>query len=130
MKMIKMKKFCICNKLFTEEDKKVKDHDKITVKYRGSAHQGCNTNLRLTEKVPVIFHNLRSYDGHLIMQEISNYDLEISVILNGLEKYMTSTIDKNLVFIDSMQFINSSIDAFVNNWSDSDSKHLSEEFSG
>ena len=64
------------------------------------------------------------------MQEISNYDLEISVILNGLEKYMTSTIDKNLVFIDSMQFINSSIDAFVNNWSDSDSKHLSEEFSG
>ena len=103
--MIKMKKFCICNKLFTEEDKKVKDHDKITAKYRGYAHQGCNTNLRLTKKVPVIFHNLRSYDGHLIMQEISNYDLEISVIPNGLEKYMmiidqiviVSIYQKNLV---------------------------------
>ena len=94
-----MKKFCICNKLFTEEDKKVKDHDKITAKYRGSAHQGCNTNLRLTKKVPVIFHNLRSYDGHLIMQEISNYDLEISVLPNGLEKYMMITDQTVIVSI-------------------------------
>ena len=97
--MIKMKKFCICNKLFTEEDKKVKDHDKITVTDRGSAHQGCNTNLRLTKKVPVIFHNLRSYDGHLIMQEISNYDLEISVLPNGLEKYMMITDQTVIVSI-------------------------------
>ena len=28
----------ICNKLFTDEDKKVRDHDHITGKYRGSAH--------------------------------------------------------------------------------------------
>ena len=28
----------ICKKLFTDEDKKVRDHDHITRKYRGSAH--------------------------------------------------------------------------------------------
>ena len=56
----------ICNKLFAEEDKKVRDHDHITGKYRGPAHSSCNINL----KAPAIFHNLRGYVGHLIMKEI------------------------------------------------------------
>ena len=39
----------ICNKLFTDEDKKVRDHDYITGKYRGSTHSDCNINLILTK---------------------------------------------------------------------------------
>ena len=42
---------------------------------------------------------------------------------------MAFTINKNLVFIDSMQFLNSSLDALVNNLSDNDFKYLSQEFS-
>ena len=84
----------ICNKLFTKEDNYF-------------AYSNCNINLRLTKKVPVIFHNLRGYDCHFIMQEISRFDVEISVIPNRLEKYLAFTINKNLVFIDSMQFMNS-----------------------
>ena len=64
------------------------------------------------------------------MQEIGKFDIKISVILNGLEKYMAFTINKNLVFIDSMRFMNSSLDALVKNLSDNDFKHLSQEFSG
>ena len=41
---------------------------------------------------------------------------------------MAFTIDKNLVFIDSMQFMNSSLDALVQNLSDNDFKILSQEF--
>ena len=37
---------------------------------------------------------------------------------------------RNLVFIDSMQFMNSSLDSLVKNLSDNDFKYLSEEFSG
>ena len=48
----------ICNKLFNEEDKKVRDQDHITGKYRGSPHSNCNINLKLTKIVPAIFHNL------------------------------------------------------------------------
>ena len=36
--------------------------------------------------------------------------------------------NKNLVFIDSMQFMNSSLDKLVNNLSDEDFKYLVEEF--
>ena len=40
----------ICNKLFTDEDKKVRDHDHITGRYRGSPHSDCNINLKLAKK--------------------------------------------------------------------------------
>ena len=84
----------------------------------------------MTKKVPVIFHNLRGSDSHLIMQEIDKFDVKVSVIRNGLEKYMAFTINKNLVFIDSVQFMNSSLDALVKNFSDNDFRYLSQEFSG
>ena len=43
---------------------------------------------------------------------------------------MAFTINNNLVFIDSVQFMNSSLDALVKNLSDNDFKYLSQEFSG
>ena len=57
-------------------------------------------------------------------------NLKISVIPYGLEKYMAFAVNKNLVFIDSMQFMNSSFDRLVKNLSDKDFKYLNEEFSG
>ena len=44
-------------------------------------------DLQLTKNVPVIFHNLRGYESHLIFRELDKFDLKISVIPNGLEKY-------------------------------------------
>ena len=84
----------------------------------------------MTKKIPVIFHNLKGYDKHLIIKETSKFDVKVSVIPNGLEKYMAFTINKNLVFIDSMQFMNSSLDSLVKNFLDNDLKYLYEEFSG
>ena len=120
----------ICNKLFVAEDNKVRDHCHITGKYRGSVHCSCNISLKLTKKVLVIFHNLKGCDGHLIIPGISKFELKISVMPTGLEKYMAFTINNNLVFIDSMQSINFTLDLFFKNLSDNDYKYLSQEFSG
>ena len=54
--------------------------------------------------------------------------MKIDVIPNRLEKYMTFFLNKNLVFIDSMQFMNSSLEKLVKNLSDNDFKYLAEEF--
>ena len=43
---------------------------------------------------------------------------------------MAFAINENLVFIDSMQFMNSSLDALVKNLPEIDFKHLSQDFSG
>ena len=72
----------------------------MTGKYRGAAHWRCNVNLKLTKKLPVTFHNLRGYDSHLIMKEISTFDIKVSVIPNGLEKYMDFTINENFFLLE------------------------------
>ena len=120
----------ICNKLLDVSDSKVRDHCHVTGKYRDAAHWSCNVNFKITKKVPVIFHNLEGYDSHLIFKELSMFNVKISVIPNGLERYMAFTININIVFIDSMQFMKSSLDSLVKNLMDKDFKYLSEEYSG
>ena len=62
----------ICKKLIDSDNEKVRDHCHVTGKFRGAAHWSCIINLQLTEKVPVIFHNLRGYDSHLIFGSLTN----------------------------------------------------------
>ena len=55
--------------------------------------------------------------------------MKISVITNGLEKYMAFKNNKNLVFIDIMQFLHCSLDELVKNLNDKHFRYSSEEFS-
>ena len=75
----------ICGKLIDNDDEKVRDHFHITGKFRGAAHWNCNISLQLTKKVPVIFHNIRGYDSHLIFCELNKLDLKFHVIPNRLK---------------------------------------------
>ena len=58
----------ICEKPYVAGDVKVKDQCHITGKYRGSGHWECTVNVKLNNKIPVLFHNLKNYDSHLIMK--------------------------------------------------------------
>ena len=66
----------------------------------------------------------------MIFKELGKFNVKISVVPNGLEKYMDFTVNKNLVFIDSMEFMNSRLDSLVKNLMSEDFKYFSEEFSG
>ena len=68
--------------------RKVRDYCHIPGKFRGAAYWNCNRNFQLTKTFPVIFHNLRGYESHLIFNELDKFDVKINVIPNGLEKYM------------------------------------------
>ena len=103
----------ICKKRIDNDEEKVRDHCHVTGKFRGAAHWDCNINFQLTKKFSVIFHNLRGYGSDLIFNELDKFDVKIKVIQNKLEKYMTFFLNKNLVFIYGMQFINSSLDKLV-----------------
>ena len=87
----------ICKKLIYNDEEKVRDHCHVTGKFGGAAHWNCNINVQLTKKVPVIFHNLRGFDSHLIFNELDKSDVRNSVIPNRLEKYMTFFWIKTLV---------------------------------
>ena len=136
----------ICNKKYTDEDIRVRDHCHITGNYRGSAHQECNLKLRVNPeevKIPVIFHNLRGYDSHFIMQEIGEIvnkhsytnkkgekcTMNINAIPNNMEKYMAFMLGNHLVFLDSFQFMSSSLDKLVSNLPKESFKYTSQIFS-
>ena len=91
---------------YVGNDVKVRGHCHITGKYGSSAHRDCNINFKLNHKTSVLFHNLNNYDSHLIMQELAKFNLKKNVIQKGLEKY---------IFIDSFQFLISSLDSLVKN---------------
>ena len=110
----------ICDKLFDIGDDKVRDHCRGVSKYKGASHWSRNINPKMSKNIPLILHNLRGYHSHL----------KVSVIPNGLEKYMAFTTNRNLVFFDSMQFINSSLDSLVKSLSDHEFVCLSQELSG
>ena len=54
------------------------------------------------------------------MQELDKLDFKIDVIPNGLQKYMSFTINNKLSFIDSFQFLSSPLDSLVKNLSKDD----------
>ena len=95
----------VCDKPL--EGDSVRDHCHITGEYRGAAHIACNLKLRLhpkTTSILVVFHNLRGYDSHLLMQALSKVEGRVSCILNNMEKYTSFTLGQ-LRFIDSAQFL-------------------------
>ena len=51
----------------------------------------------------------------LVRDMIKTYN---QLIANGLEKYMSFTMGKNIIFIDSLLFMNSSLDKLVKNVND------------
>ena len=122
----KSNNYWICEKGIDNDDEKVRNHCHVTGKFKGAVHRNCNVNFQLTKKIPVIFHDLKGYESPLIFFELNKFDIKINVIRNGLEKYIAFFLNK--VFIDSMQFINSSLDKLVKNLSDKDFKYLVKEF--
>ena len=106
----------ICEEMFTDEDIKVRDHCHYTGIYRGAAHEKCNLLYRKVKDIPVFFHNLSGYDGHIIFQNLTKVKdiAEPQVIAKSMEKFVTFSIG-NLKFKDSMNFLNLSLDKLVKN---------------
>ena len=97
----KATKCYLCKSGFTKENWKVRDHDHITGKFRGPACNNCNLQLQVDKTIPVVFHNLKGYDGPLMMRTLGQYIYEMGAELGSkwhselkpvattMEKYMS-----------------------------------------
>ena len=107
--------FCADPLLVPNFKDSVRDHDHMTGKYRGASHNQCNFKLKLNPKtmlISVIFHNLKGYDGHLLMQAMARVQGEIKCIPTNTEKYISFSLG-NLRFIDSINFLLNSLEKLV-----------------
>ena len=116
----------ICEKLIADDNEKVRYHYHVTGTFRDTVHWSGNINFQLTKKISVIFDNLRGYDRHLIFYELNKSDVKIDVIPNRLENRWHFFKWKLLIVIDSMQFMNSSLEKLVKNLLDNGFKYLTE----
>ena len=100
------------------DDTKVRDHDHLTGKYRGAAHNICNKNCkqRSSSFVPIFFHNFSGYDCHLIFEELLteayNQNYNPTIIPKSLENYVSVQVGC-LRFLDSYRFLSSSLNKLV-----------------
>lgn len=127
----------ICEKSFTGEDVKVRDHCHLTGKIRfGAAHSICNLNYKLPNFIPIIFHNMSGYDSHLFIKELCKHKDKVGVIAQNKEKYISFTKHLymhdyvnmkgetkkkflRLRFIDSFKFLSASLQNLGANLDDS-----------
>jgi len=123
-----------CNIPFSSSNRKIRHHCHVSGKYLFPTCNNCNLQLKVTKSrrrkrnddgrmdhvdnyfLPIIFHNLKGYDGHFVVKHFKKeytehtnqhgetvYD-DIKIIpLNG-EKYLMFQVG-NLRFLDSYQFL-------------------------
>ena len=106
----------ICDKNILPEQIKNHDHCHITGLYRGCCHKKCNVNFNYKNyKIPTFFHNLKGFDGHLIIQGLKNMNFgKVDIIAQNFEKYMTISFG-NFKMLDSFAFLASSLDNLSSN---------------
>ena len=133
----------ICLKGFDGVASKVRDHCHYTGMYRGAAHNSCNLKYKIPSFIPIVFHNLSKYDAHLFINELGRtFNREdIGCIAENKEKYISfyvkikvqlgkSCKNVKLRFIDSLRFMQSSLDRLSSNLTDKQCKNLAMYYSG
>ena len=124
---------------------KVRDHCHFTGKYRGAAHNICNLRCKKPLILPVIFHNLQGYDGHLFIKQLSRLEGNLTCIPSTEEKYISFSksikvgsyysnkfgkmlpINFEIRFLDSFKFLQTSLANLVSNLTKEDfhnTKHV------
>lgn len=107
----------LCKEPFVKENikDKVRNHCHLTGKYLGAAHYVCNLNYKVPRHIPVFFHNLRGYDSHYLVRAFGSFkNKKMVCIATTSERYISVTLGA-LRFLDSLQFMNSSLEKLVKN---------------
>ena len=70
---------------------RVCNHCRLSGKFRGAAHEGCNLKYKVPTFFPVAFHNLSGYDSHVFIKTLENSEGEIFCIPDNEENYISFT---------------------------------------
>ncbi len=113
----------ICGRDFELCDIRAADHNHWTGEYRGAAHPGCNVNYKDFYMLPVFFHNLSGYDGHMLIKEIAGNEEKygkLDVLPRTKENYISFSLwrkesEMRIRFVDTYRFMSLSLDILAKN---------------
>ena len=125
----------------------MRDHCHLSGKFRDAAHEICNLKYKFPKFFPVLFHNLSGYVSHLFIKTLGNNEGDISCIPNNEENYIffrkqvivdkfvnkegtEMNVKRELRFIDSLRFMDSSLDKLSSNLKIDQFVNLKKYYSG
>ena len=112
---------CHICELKLDDFAKVRDHCHFTGKYIGAAHNVCNLNRKKNYKIPIYAHNFSNYDGHFLIQAITEYKKFIpnmKAMCFNSRRFRSISFDM-FNFLDSLQFISDSLENITSQLVDS-----------
>ena len=56
--------------------------------------------MKMTKTIPVIFHNLKGCDSHLLLPELGKFNKKISIIPNNMQTYMSFSVGNEITYTD------------------------------
>lgn len=107
----------LCWKPFLPGDIRVRHHEHYIGEgdVVGLAHRACNLNYRSTYFIPVLIHNLKGYDSHLILKNLPReYATKVQIVPSNMQNFISFSLD-HVRFLDSFQFLDASLDTLVQN---------------
>jgi len=99
-----------------DESERALDHDHLTGKFLGVAHNACNLKRREQVKLTCFAHNFTGYDSHFIVKSIHKYAHlagRLTAIPLNTQKFKSIHLDKRIAFVDSCQFMLDSLENLV-----------------
>ena len=66
----------------------VRNHCRLSGKFRGAAYEVCNVKYRVPEFFPVVYQNLSGYDSYQFIKILGNSERDISCKPNNEENYI------------------------------------------
>ena len=91
---------------------RVLDHDHVSGKFKGVAHDLCNLQRKEVISIPIFAHNFSGYDSHLIVREMGKFKdriFNLAAIPLNTQKFKMLNIN-HLVLLDSQAFLPGSLE--------------------
>ena len=111
---------------------KVRDHCRLTGKYRGPAHNTCNINVKQKDSnfIPFAFHNFSNYDCHMFFKrlvDLKKDKVKFKNIPKTNEEYISVKYGC-IRLIDSYRFLSEKLEKLIKNLDEDHFKILKKEF--
>ena len=104
---------CLCKKKFTSYDEQygrwtIRHHNHLT-----GAFNKCNLNCKQAKITPVLFHNLRNFDAHILFLNLGEFNkYRFNCIARNAERYVSFSLG-GILFLDS--FLPSILNSLIDN---------------
>lgn len=99
----------MCDKAFTVDDYKVRDHDHFSGLFVGPAHNSCNLRRRKQKHLKIYLHNGAKYDFKFLVKSLAKKDFSNLYILPyNMENFRLIKFN-SFMFLDSLAFLPSSL---------------------